>query len=130
MPVVLHPMYLREVKGCSRSIPPGVSTHRHYPHTLRIAAQAEHHGMQFFGGQRALIGTVRVEKCQNDRFTFELRERDRPAKLINQAKIWGRYTSKVRALQARLVYSCISTTRGYSPYMSSCAQNSYNEHYQ
>ena len=73
MPVVLHPMYLREVKGRSRSISPGVSAHRHYPYVLRIAAQAEHHGMQFFGGQRTLIWTVRVEKCQNDRLAFELR---------------------------------------------------------
>jgi hypothetical protein len=66
-------MYLREVKCRSRSIPFGVCAHRHYPHALRIAAQAEHHGMQLFGGQRTLIGTVRVEKREHDRLAFELR---------------------------------------------------------
>src|SRR5712692_5987814 len=112
MPVVQHSVDLGEGYCGCHGVPFGVGADGQYGYTLGIAAKVLHHRTQLLGGQRAGIGTVGIEKGQDDRLALELRKGDGLAKLVGEVKIWSRRTSKVRSLQARCIACWRKVTGG------------------
>ncbi len=72
MPVVEHSVDFREVEGGGDGVPLGVCADGEDGDVLGLAAKVEHDGVEFFGGEGALVGAMGVEEGEDGGFAFEL----------------------------------------------------------
>src|SRR6266436_6006473 len=111
MPVVNHPVGLRESERCGGRIILGVGADSHDGHMLCFRAKAMNDQVELLGCDRTNSFTVSVEECQDDGLALELRERDGCAKLVVQTEIGSGCAAQVGSLQGWLACTWDDTTK-------------------